>query len=315
MVRRYPLTEDSACRIGRGAQNTIALVHDVNVSRNHAMVQRMDEHKYYLSDLGSRNGTLLNDRPVVVPALLRHGDRITVASNEFVFHQPGRAQATTSSSREFSRTHLHVARRMVSVLVLDIRGYSQLSQQVDQAELTRAIGTLFEEAGRALTEKGCWAQKYIGDAVMGAWVHRAVTPDWSDLLAVFDGLNAVAQIVQSLHTRFNLPEHLRVGAGINTGYAATGNMGSVAVADFTVLGDVVNKAFRLETCTKEIGYEIAVGQQTYEFLNVAPGVSTLFHQVQANLKGYQDPEPVYGMPWENLGTLLKVVRDHTRPKR
>ena len=82
--REFRLDTLPVCRIGRGEQSSIVLTGDVKVSRNHAVVQRMDTGEYYLTDLGSRNGTVLNGRLVVSPTSLRNGDIIRLDCHEGV---------------------------------------------------------------------------------------------------------------------------------------------------------------------------------------------------------------------------------------
>ena len=100
--REFPLEERTVCRIGRGEQSTIVLSGDIQVSRNHAVVQHMNNGEYYLTDLSSRNGTLLNGRLVVSPTALRNGDIIRMGGYEFVFVQeedaaPGFSDVTSSA--------------------------------------------------------------------------------------------------------------------------------------------------------------------------------------------------------------------------
>jgi adenylate cyclase len=75
--RYIPLLGSTCWTVGRGDENTLALPEDRWISRNHAMVQRMESGEFYLIDLGSRNGTFINGRRVTVPVTLQQGDRIT----------------------------------------------------------------------------------------------------------------------------------------------------------------------------------------------------------------------------------------------
>src|SRR4051812_11525489 len=81
--RYIALPPNLVCRFGRGSDNTV-VVTDQLVSRNHALIDCRGPGEYYISDLGSRNGTQLNGVRVVVPARLTDGDRITVGEQTFV---------------------------------------------------------------------------------------------------------------------------------------------------------------------------------------------------------------------------------------
>src|SRR5215813_5978318 len=85
-VRQFPLTSDRVLRIGRSDKNDVVLVDDL-ASRNHAMLQQSGDGLFYLTDLGSSNGTTVNGARVSAPVILKPGDRIRIGTHEFVFYQ------------------------------------------------------------------------------------------------------------------------------------------------------------------------------------------------------------------------------------
>ena len=86
----FDLTDIPSLSIGRHPRCTVVISGDPMVSRKHALVQRGSSGDYYLSDLGSRNGTTRNGMPVTSPVLLEDGDAFTIGSHRFVFHHAGR---------------------------------------------------------------------------------------------------------------------------------------------------------------------------------------------------------------------------------
>src|SRR5437764_11584323 len=84
-LRRFPLA-DRVFRIGRSDKNNVVLADDL-ASRHHAMLQRSEGEQFYITDLGSSNGTFVNGVRVSAPVILRPGDRIGIANVEFRFHQ------------------------------------------------------------------------------------------------------------------------------------------------------------------------------------------------------------------------------------
>jgi adenylate cyclase len=307
--RRFCLEASVVCRLGRSDQNGIVLP-DQLVSRHHAMIQPTEGGEFHLIDLGSRNGTFVNNRRVTVPLALKPGDRVTIGEHEFVFYQRKEPGAGAADHRVSVGTSTRVALdlRLITVLVVDIRDFTGLARRLDEATLAQTIGTFIRKSGTALLEQGAWAQKYIGDAVMAVWLHQQSDPGLQELLAVFEGLAKLAQAADSLQAEFALAAPIRIGGGINTGIASIGNVGSAAVADHTALGDVVNKAFRLESATKEIHGDIALGQATYDFLAKTPGVAELFERHTVALKGYRDPVPAYSLSFASLEKLLALLR-------
>src|SRR5262249_29347411 len=118
--RDVPLLGERSWKLGRGNQSAIVLEDDL-VSRNHAMIQRMESGEYFLIDMGSRNGSFVNDRRVSTPIALRDGDRLKVGNAQIVFHNPlETAPAAVQPEEDGAATLCHLRVCLVSVLVIDI---------------------------------------------------------------------------------------------------------------------------------------------------------------------------------------------------
>ncbi len=313
-TKRLPLDTDSTCRIGRGDQNTVALV-DNQVSRTHALVQYIPGTGFQLTDLGSRNGTFVNNRRVVAPVTLKAGDRITVGSSEFLFQ--GYSQSSTPTPVQTSQTIVDFSQQLITVLVTDIRDFTGLSRKLSEMKLSEVISTFVRESATVLSDHGAWGQKYIGDAVMAIWLHRDSRPERRDFLNIFQALLGILEIAAELHPQFGLEAPIRVGAGINTGLACVGNMGSESGADYTALSDAVNLAFRIESATKEIGCDLALGEATYEALTGHIDAEGLFKRHAVKLKGYHETKPLFAAGQASLSQLVEQLQDkmpaHTQP--
>ena len=304
--RRYPLVPDKPCRIGRNEGNTIVLEDDL-ASRNHAILQATEAGVFYVTDVGSTNGTLLNGARVTAPMQLKAGDCIQIGSHAFTFHQKLPAAPAEPEILEQKATSLFVAMKVISVLVVDIRDFTGLGQRIGSEKLGEVAGALFREGGQVLQQHGAWAQKYIGDAVMAVWLHRSMMPEVDEVMKALQALNSLRSIAGTLQGRFQLSAPIKIGAGINTGPASIGNFGSIAASDHTALGDVVNKAFRLESATKEVGCELVIGPETHAVISKAPGAGAVFTQSQIKLKGYNEPATVYGTQLSSLDILLGMI--------
>jgi len=312
-VRRFPLAGDRILRIGRSEKSNLVLNEDP-VSRNHAMLQCSDLGKFYITDCNSRNGTLVNGARVAAPVVLHPGDRIRIGTHELTFHQDADGEQRSSDSIEKQpSTNVVFALSLITVLVVDIRNFTGLAQLVEASKLSQVTGTLFRAAGDVLQERGAWAQKYIGDAVMALWLHKKHDPEPAELVAVFDGLACLERIVAGLQQQFELAAPIRIGAGINSGWASVGNVGSIASSDYTALGDVVNMTFRLEAATKELASDIALGQGTYEFLASCMDAPQLFQKRVVTLKGYNQPATVFSAHLSSLPAVLQALRRNVNP--
>ena len=303
--RYLPLVGSSCWTVGRSPDNDFVL-GDPWISRNHAMLQCMEDGAFYLIDLGSRNGSFVNGRRVSIPVTLQSGDRLTFGQTELDFYSPAHdREYSASDSFDFSVTATLHVRRLITILVADIRNFTGLTRQTDEKVLSEAIGTWFRQAGNIIRESGSWVDKYIGDAVMAVWIHGEQEVSPREVLQIFKAVNALQKMTQDLHLHYPLPFPLRIGTGANTGYAMVGNTGSSDRPDYTALGDTVNAAFRLESCTKELKLDVAIGKTTYQYLcALDSSACQVFREYQVKLKGYETESLAYASTYEDLDRLL-----------
>ena len=273
------------------------------VSRLHALIQKMENGEYCLIDLGSRNGSFVNGRRVGVPVTLRDGDQLGFGDQKLVFKGiPGPAPAgKPDSDPRNSPTDVLVSPASTTILVVDIRNFTPLAREVDESMLSQTIGTWFLRVGSIAQKRGSWAQKYIGDAVMSVWVHEERGTLRRDLLEVLRAAEEMARTTRELYYLFPLPRELRIGAGVNTGDAIIGH------SDFTALGDTVNAAFRLESATKEIGMDVALGEPAFAGLSPNAAEHECFAPREVELKGYERPAWAWATTFEKLGGFLRVL--------
>ena len=168
-----------------------------------------------------------------------------------------------------------------------------------------SIGTWFRRAGEIISEHGSWVDKYIGDAVMAVWVHSADGATPEDMLKMMRAVSSLAAMTHQLHEQFPLPFPLRIGAGVNTGYAMVGNTGTGERPDYTAIGDTVNAAFRFESSTKELGLDIAIGTDTYDCLKAVGVDEAFFHRYTVTMKGYDTPIMTHAGTFVDLQRFLQ----------
>lgn len=293
------------CRIGRADHNNVVLTDDV-ASREHAMVRRDALGRCYLSDSGSRNGTTLNGRPVIRPMTLNSGDVIQIGKQQLIFHTPD-LQVVNAAQPAAAATQFMAAQSLVTVLVADMRGFTPLSREIGEKRISALMADLFRDSGHLLDGAGAWSQKFIGDAIMGVWKHEGTALDAEMMAKILGVVIELENLFALLQERFGLERPVRFGAAINTGYASIGNMGSASAQDFTALGDVVNKAFRLETATKELGCDLAIGRSSIDFLMPPMPATQLPPAADATIKGYDASERVHVLKFGEIGWFARLV--------
>ena len=308
--RELPIPPDCVFRVGRSDKNNLVLSDDL-ASRTHAMLQCADDG-VYITDCGSSNGTFVNGARISSPLILRSGDQIKIGHKVLTFRERVLQDAQMNdTASDLASTRIVFSQSLITVLVADIRDFTGLARRIEPSRLAQIAGSFFREAGKLLQERGAWTQKYIGDAVLAIWQHEQDLLSTSELGAALDAQWHLAKVADGLQAQFGLDAPIRIGAGITTGWASLGNVGSIASSDYTAMGDVVNLAFRIESSTKEIGCDLAVGPGAYDLL-VNAGAGTFFERHTLKLKGYDEPKNVYAVRLAAVPEILQQLASNTR---
>ncbi len=185
--------------------------------------------------------------------------------------------------------------RMVNVAILfaDIRNYSTLSEKLDPAETVWLLNNYFTLSVQAIYASNGVVDKFIGDAVMAIYG----LDDAAD--ACDRALNSALKMIASLEN-FNTEikargmSDLSIGIGIHFGPVIAGNIGSKERLEYTVIGDAVNTASRLETLSKEVSSTVVLSKDVIERLSpvMQSKVSSLG---EFELKGKSEKVRVYGL--------------------
>ena len=181
--------------------------------------------------------------------------------------------------------------RQVAVMFNDIRNYSTITERLTPHQIVDLLNLYLGEATDIVRHNEGFVDKYLGDGLMACFGGPVPTPH-----PAADAINAALGIVGVLHEKvapklreWNVPE-FRVGIGIHLGKVVMGNIGSEWHMDYTVVGDAVNVASRVESQTKEYGWAILVTREVKE----AAGDSFDFEWVgERQVKGREQPVAMY----------------------
>mgnify|MGYP001208587838 FL=1 len=156
-------------------------------------------------------------------------------------------------------------RKEMTFLFSDIRGFTKISEQYkdDPEALTQLINQLLTVLSNSILEHGGTIDKYMGDCIMAFW--NAPTDQVDHRQLAIQAAHSMNEALDefNLKTKGNLDFKLEIGIGINSGNCIVGNMGSDKRFDYTVLGDAVNLASRLESQSSNYGLHMIVGENTY----------------------------------------------------
>jgi adenylate cyclase len=180
--------------------------------------------------------------------------------------------------------------REMTVLFSDLRGFTSFSEQLDPETLVHLLNEYLTVMSDVIFKYEGTIDKYMGDAIMAFWGAPQVQPDHATL-ACRASLEMVVAL-EELNARWAEEGRppLAMGIGINTGIMKVGNMGSSSRFDYTVLGDSVNLASRLEGLNKEYGTTLIVSKATLD------QTGDVFHERFLDLvavKGKREPVEVF----------------------
>lgn len=164
-------------------------------------------------------------------------------------------------------------KREITVAFADIRGFTTIAEHLAAEEVVKFLNECFSMLSNIIFKYNGTIDKYIGDCIMFFWNAPVEQPDHPYLavkcvIEMFYELNKLNQIY-----RFPFGFKIRMGAGINTGEAVVGNIGSAQLMEYTVVGDTVNVASRLQELTKEFNVPIIISEYVNE--KVKDRISTI----------------------------------------
>ena len=178
----------------------------------------------------------------------------------------------------------------LSILFSDIRGFTNISEALDAPQVVELLNIYFSDMTDIIFHYDGTLDKFIGDAIMAFWGAPVKTTDHA-LQSVHCAISMTNRL-ESVNSRLlekNFPA-INIGVGIHTGDVVLGNIGSDKKLDYTVIGDGVNLASRLEGLTKTYGCALIISEDTYRA--VRDRVPCLLID-KVRVKGKQQPIDLY----------------------
>ncbi|HDZ08533.1 adenylate/guanylate cyclase domain-containing protein [Pseudohongiella sp.] len=197
-----------------------------------------------------------------------------------------------------SRIELGGEEKVVSVLFADIRGFTALSEQQSPSQTLAMLNTCLESICSAIEAHGGVVDKFTGDAVMALFGAPIGHQDDAmraarALLAVQDAMAGVNQQLRSDVGNEQPGLQLRLGAGLHTGLVVAGNMGSRNRMNYTVIGDAVNLASRLEGLTRHYNVHNVISEASRRALGEQAQTFAWRELDLVRVKGKQEPVRIY----------------------
>lgn len=177
----------------------------------------------------------------------------------------------------------------LTILFSDVRGFTTISESLSPGDLAAYINDYLTGMSAVISKNRGTLDKYIGDAVMAFW--GAPVPDAEHARQGVLTALQMQKIAAELNEKFRAKgwPTLKIGIGLNSGNVRVGDMGSKVRKAYTVMGDPVNLASRLEGRTKEYGVGILVGEATEKLVK-----DVVFKELdRIRVKGKNEPVAIY----------------------
>lgn len=187
-------------------------------------------------------------------------------------------------------------RKEITVLFTDIRGFTTLSEKLEPEEIVEILNIHLSTLSGIIMKAEGMVDKYVGDAIMAIWNAPNDVPDHRRRACetAIKMQRAMADINREANEKgIRMNGELRIGIGINTGFAVVGNIGSEMKSDYTAIGDTVNVASRLEGLNKQFGTGIIISESTAEGVRETHETKELG---AIPVKGRVEPVKIFELP-------------------
>jgi class 3 adenylate cyclase len=182
-------------------------------------------------------------------------------------------------------------KRVATVFFADIRGYTSFSEKREPEQIVEILNEYFSEAVDNVIKYKGYIDKFIGDCIMAVW-GVPMLPEKEDAINAVSCALAIQKMVSSNKRKFFKKEasRLRIGIGVNTGPLVAGNLGSVQRMDYSVIGDTVNLAARLEGVAE--ADEVIISSETRKQLG---DMFRIEERQPVQVKGKAKPIQIYNV--------------------
>jgi len=181
--------------------------------------------------------------------------------------------------------------RFVTVLFSDVRGFTALSAGRPSAEVLAWLNRYFDEMAEVVAAHGGFLNKFIGDGLMVVFgVPLSAGPQQDARMALATARQMQARVAR-LNAAAGEAPRLAIGVGIHSGKVTAGSVGSRDRLEYSIIGETVNLASRLEGLTKEVGTPILLSRATRELLGTDAGPLRAVGEVA--VRGFSQPVDVF----------------------
>lgn len=186
---------------------------------------------------------------------------------------------------------LETQRKKLTIFFSDIKGFSEISEELQPEALTDLLNSYFTEMSRIAMKYGGTIDKFVGDAILiffGDPTSRGQKQDAVACVAMAIEMRKKMKVMRKNWSSYGINKPLQIRMGVNTGYCTVGNFGAESRMDYTIIGKEVNLASRLESVAQP--NEILISESCY---NLVKDTIMCRDRGQINVKGFTKSVPIY----------------------
>ena len=260
--------------IGRSPDNVLVLTDD-QVSRRHAILQAQGDLEFWFVDLGSANGSYVNERRISQPVQLQGGDIIRLSGVRMEFHCGSLTSGHPAGRQMMASTMLSIKQAHCWLMIADIEGSTKLAQQLPPEELPRVTGNWFKACRIVIEECGGNMSKYLGD---GFFCY------WNDSVNCRASIERAMKDLSEMQATASPPFRFVIHYGPVV-------LGSVpTMAEVNLHGPEVNFAFRMEKIAGGLSEPILISERAHMKLGGERRLAA-----QSEVEGFRGKYPFYAL--------------------
>jgi adenylate cyclase len=183
-------------------------------------------------------------------------------------------------------------RKYCAIFFSDIRSFTSISEKLEPEEVVEFLNAYMTEMVKCVNATGGIVDKFIGDAIMATW--GALNPLPNETEAAITASLMMREALLKFNIGRGTPKKpiIKIGCGINSGYVISGQIGSDERLEYTVIGDAVNLASRIESLNKPFGADLLISQDSYEKVKHVFKVEKM---PAIKVKGKEEPQTIFAV--------------------
>ena len=252
------------------------------------------EHRLLVDATAPMLATLLTFGAVTVPRLVTTDQKQRFIRSAFSYYLAEPVLARLE--RDPSALALEGERRVITVMFMDVRGFTARSETMTPTDAVNLLNGLLDPLSEAVLAEEGTIDKFMGDGMMAFWNAPMEQPDHAE--RALRAAQAMVRVLGKANAARDEETPLAIGIGLHTGEAFVGNMGSKRRFAYSAIGDTVNLAARVEALTGTLGIPLLVTADTRSAIAQAEPCSPLLRCLEPagehRVKGRAQPVTVFG---------------------